>query len=176
MNRLRSRSPLRALCALLAPCLWLWPGAAGAVGVGEEAPAFQLPALGARGSVSLAEHRGKVVFLDFWASWCPPCLESVPQLEALRAEFPSSDFQIVAINVDRDPQKALAFLARNPIGYPSATDPKGEWPERFAIPTMPTSFLIDRQGIVRHVHPGFREGDLDVLRTRVRELLKRDGR
>ena len=144
--------------------------------VGEEAPAFQLPALGDKGSVSLAEYRGKVVFLDFWASWCPPCLRSVPQLEELRGEFPSSDFQIVAINIDRDPQKALSVLARHSVGYPSASDPEGEWPKRFDIPTMPTSFLIDREGIVRHVHAGFREGDLDALRARLREMISQGGR
>jgi peroxiredoxin len=175
MDRSRSRRLSRALRAVCA-ALWLWPAVATAVDVGDEAPAFRLPALGAEGTVSLAEHRGKVVFLDFWASWCPPCLSSVPQLEELRREFSGSDFQIVAINIDRDPRKALAFLAKHSVAYPSASDPEGEWPKRFDIPTMPTSFLIDRKGVVRHVHAGFRDGDLDALRARVRELLARGGR
>jgi peroxiredoxin len=159
---------LRVLCAVL----WLWPGLAGAVDVGQEAPAFQLPALGADGQVSLGDYRGKVVFLDFWASWCPPCLSSLPQLDSLRVELSGSDFQIVAINVDRDPSKAIEFLARHPVGYPSASDPEGEWPERFGIPTMPTSYLIDRRGVVRHVHPGFRDGDIETLRAHIREMLR----
>lgn len=159
---------LRVLCV----AFWLWPGLAGAVDAGQKAPEFRLPALGGDGQVALGDYKGKVVFLDFWASWCPPCLSSIPQLEALRKEFPGSDFQIVAINVDSDPQKALEFLARHPVGYPSASDPKGEWPERFGVPTMPTSYLIDRQGVVRHVHPGFRDGDIDTIRTRIREMLR----
>lgn len=166
------RRTLQAACALL----WLWPSAAAAVGVGEKAPGFRLPALGAGGDVSLAEHRGKVVYLDFWASWCPPCLSSIPQLEGLRKEFPAGDFQILAINIDRDPAKALAFLAKHSVGYPSGSDPKGEWPKRFDIPTMPTSFLIDAEGVVRHVHPGFRDGDLDALRQRIRQMLGAKGR
>lgn len=161
----------RVLLTTLSLLLWLWPQAAGAVGVGDEAPTFRLPALGGKGSVSLAEHRGKVVYLDFWASWCPPCLVSLPLLDGLRQEFPSRDFQVIAVNLDRDPRKALDFLARRPVGYPSASDPDGVLPERFELPTMPTSFLIDRQGVVRHVHEGFRPEDIDGLRQRIRRLL-----
>lgn len=168
----RTLRGLRILCA----SLWLCPALAGAVDVGEQAPEFRLPALGADGSVRLADYRGVVVFLDFWASWCPPCLSSLPQLDALRGEFPSDQFQIVAINVDRDPRKALAFLARHPVGYPSASDPKGEWPERFGVPTMPSSYLIDRQGVVRHVHAGFRDGDIEKLRAQIAALLAAGGR
>ncbi len=174
LSRARGRFG-RGLCIVWAS-LWLWPAPAGAVGVGEQAPDFRLPALGGDGSVRLGAYRGKVVFLDFWASWCPPCLSSLPQLEALRGEFPSDQFQIVAINVDRDPRKALELLARHPVGYPSASDPKGEWPERFAVPTMPSSYLIDRQGVVRHVHAGFRDGDIEALRAQIAALLARGGR
>lgn len=159
---------LRSLFAVLLLC----PAAAQAVEVGDQAPTFRLPALEGDGEVALADHRGKVVYLDFWASWCPPCLESLPQLEALRRELPAKDFQILAINLDKDPRKALAFLARRPVGYPSGSDPEGLWPERFDIPTMPTAYLIDRSGVVRYVHEGFHEGDLDQLRARIRELLK----
>ena len=66
-----------------------------------------------------------MVYLDFWASWCPPCLTSLPLLEKLRKEFPSDQFQILAVNVDQDPEKARKFLERTQVGYPSATDPEG---------------------------------------------------
>ena len=128
------------------------------------------------GNVELSDYRGKVVYLDFWASWCPPCLVSLPVLEELRQEFPESEFQVIAVNVDRQPAKARSFLAKRKIGYPSATDPDGRIPEKFGIETMPTSFLIDRQGIVRHVHRGFRKGDVDDLRGRIRALLGAGGR
>jgi thiol-disulfide isomerase/thioredoxin len=149
--------------------------AASAVGPGEPAPAFSAPALGERGQRSLASYRGKVVYVDFWASWCTPCLTSLPLLEKLRGEFPPEQFQILAVNVDREPEKAKAFLARHPIGYPSISDPEGRLPEVFEVETMPTSYLIDSRGIVRYVHEGFRAGDVDGIRERIRALI-REGR
>jgi thiol-disulfide isomerase/thioredoxin len=162
------RAPLRVLVPLL---LLLCAAPALALQAGDAAPAFSAPALRGGGSVSLAAFRGKVVYLDFWASWCAPCLTALPAIEALRKEFPHGEFQVVAVNVDRDPAVARAFLARRPVGYPSASDPKGDIPRRFEIGTMPTSFLIDRKGVIRHVHQGFRPGDVDDLRARIRELL-----
>jgi thiol-disulfide isomerase/thioredoxin len=166
----RSRSR-RGAAALALATLLLVGGAASAVDVGQLAPEFKAPALDGGKSISLAAHRGKVVYLDFWASWCPPCLTSLPLLEKLRKEFPSDQFQILAVNVDQDPGKALKFLERTQVGYPSATDPKGRIPESFGIETMPTSFLIDRSGVVRYVHHGFRKGDVGPLRERIESLV-----
>ena len=144
---------------------------ASAAGVGQKAPEFTAPALDGKNKVSLVAYRGKVVYLDFWASWCPPCLTSLPQLEELRKQFPSDQFQILAVNVDQDPAKARKFLERTKIGYPSATDPKGRIPATFGIETMPTSFLIDRRGVIRYVHHGFRKGDVAPLRERIKTLV-----
>jgi peroxiredoxin len=150
---------------------WAATGAANAVERGAAAPGFSAPALTGGGNVSLAAYRGKVVYVDFWASWCPPCLESLPQFEALRKELPSDRFQIVAINLDKDPAKARAFLAKHPIGYPSASDPQGKIPGSFGLETMPTSYLIDERGVVRYVHEGFRKGDIDEIRAQIQKLL-----
>ncbi|HEY8153454.1 MAG TPA: TlpA disulfide reductase family protein [Myxococcota bacterium] len=146
-------------------------GAAPAADVGQTAPEFKALALDGGKSISLAAYRGKVVYLDFWASWCPPCLTSLPLLEKLRKEFPSDQFQILAVNVDQDTDKARKFLERTRVGYPSATDPKGRIPETYGIETMPTSFLIDRNGVIRYVHHGFRKGDVGPLRERIKELV-----
>ena len=164
---LRGRTLLLLCCASL---IFVF-GPAAAQEVGERAPSFSLPNLDGQGSVSLDEHRGKVVYLDFWASWCPPCLTSLPILDELRGEFPADRFQVVAVNVDSDPEKARKFLKKRPVGYPSASDPKGQLPPRFAIETMPTSFLIDEKGVVRYVHPGFRKTDVDPLREKIRALI-----
>ena len=145
--------------------------AAGALEVGDRAPQFTAPSLDGGRDLSLAAYRGKVVYLDFWASWCAPCLTSLPLLEELRAELSGEDFQVLAVNVDADPKAARKFLARRPVGYPSAMDPEGRLPERFQIEKMPTSFLIDRQGVIRHVGRGFRRSDIDRLRAHIHELL-----
>jgi len=139
---------------------------------GDSAPRFSAPALDGRSTVDLSDLRGKVVLLDFWASWCPPCLTSLPKLEKLRTEISDGDFRVVAVNVDQEPGNALRFLANNPIGYPSATDPEGLIPERFGLDTMPTSYLIDREGVIRYVHKGFQRGDEKTLRDRIESLLR----
>lgn len=158
--------PLIALAIAL-----LGAGPAAAVEAGDRAPGFQAPLLGEGGDLDLASYKGKVVYLDFWASWCPPCLTSLPILEQLRKEFPATDFQVVAVNLDTDTGRAKRFLSKRSIGYPSASDPSGKIPEKFGLETMPTSYLIDREGVVRHVHKGFRKSDVDGLRTRIRSLV-----
>src|SRR5215510_15323015 len=124
----------------------------GAVQTGQKAPAVAGARLDGQGQLSLAQLRGKVVYLDFWASWCKPCALSLPTLDGFRKEFGSKDFAVLAVNVDHDPALARAFLSRRPVGYPSLFDPKGELPTTFGVETMPTSFLIDRQGVIRKVH------------------------
>ena len=169
MNGTRIRSWRGAALALFAGLTLA--AQAIALGDGAKAPEFKAPSLDGGKSLSLASYRGKVVYLDFWASWCPPCLTSLPLLEELRKEFPGDQFQILAVNVDQDVAKARKFLERTGVGYPSATDPKGRLPEMFGIETMPTSFLIDRNGVIRYVHHGFRKGDVGPLRERIAQLV-----
>ena len=164
------RAP-RAAVLLPALVLLLVSGAARSLESGDVVPEFRLPRLDAGGTVSLDEHRGKVIYLDFWASWCPPCVTAMPILEEWRREFGPRGFEVVAVNVDRDPEKARRFLESRRVGYASASDPAGELPQRFEIATMPTSFLIDRQGIVRRVHQGFRRSDAARIRDEVRALV-----
>lgn len=162
--------PARAAGTVLALLLAIAAPAA-AVEEGDKAPEFHAPRLNADGGVSLGDFRGKVVYLDFWASWCAPCLVSLPVLDELRKEFPADRFQILAVNLDREPAKARSFLRKRKIGYPSATDPEGRIPETFGLETMPTSYLIDAKGVVRHVHTGFRKGDVGDIRARIQGLL-----
>ena len=149
-------------CALSAP--------ARAVELGQAAPDFSAPGVDG-GSVSLSAYRGRVVYLDFWASWCGPCAQALPALDALRKEFPPGDFQVVAVNVDRERAVAKKFLTKRPVGYPSALDPEGVLPAKYGVDSMPTSFLIDRNGVVRHVQRGFRPSDVDPLRNRIQKLV-----
>jgi thiol-disulfide isomerase/thioredoxin len=169
----------RKLCSRLAAtvCVGLATATpAFALEPGDAAPNFSVPLLTADGELALSAYAGKVVYLDFWASWCPPCLTSLPQIERLRGEFSADRFQIVAINLDREPAKARRFLSKVKIGYPSGIDSSGVIPERFELETMPTSFLIDGDGVIRHIHEGFRKSDMDVLRERIHALVAAGGR
>jgi thiol-disulfide isomerase/thioredoxin len=151
-------------------CLPLWAQAAG-VTVGQPAPAVSLPSLSATGEMTLESLRGKVVYLDFWASWCGPCRISFPQLEQLRGELGADGFEVLAVNVDENQADAKRFLEEVPVSYPVLHDGNGATPQTYGLLGMPTGYLIDRQGIVREIHQGFRKSDGDKLRTAIVALL-----
>ena len=155
--------------------------AGGPVSVGDTAPAVELPLLVAQQingesisagtSFSLSKLKGKVVYLDFWASWCGPCRVSFPKLEQLRQELGPRGFEVYAINVDEFEADALQFLEEVPVTYPTLYDGNGTAPLLYGILGMPTAYLIDRQGQVRLVHQGFRRNDEVQLRAEIIELL-----
>lgn len=144
-----------------------------AVSAGEMAPNFKLPGIKTGKLTSLKRYRGKVVYLDFWASWCGPCRQSLPMLNELRKELKASGFEVVAVNLDEDVADAKAFLKQFPVSYPILLDPKGKVPQKYELPGMPTSFLIDRKGKVRNVHIGFKKQDIKKIRKEVISLLKK---
>jgi thiol-disulfide isomerase/thioredoxin len=135
------------------------------------APNCSLAPLGEGPAWELRELRGKVLWVDFWASWCAPCAEALPFLDQLDRELPDRDFEIVGINVDENASDAQEFLARHPVGFRLAVDASGRCPREFDVPGMPAAFLIDRGGAIRYVHLGFRPGDAPRIRARVQSLL-----
>ena len=145
---------------------------ASALGEGDRAADFEAPLLQSGQTVALSDHRGKVVYLDFWASWCDPCRIAIPEIEKMRTQFSKDDFQVVAVNLDKSKKKATKFLKKNPTGYPSLSDPKGKLPRIFGLETMPTSYVIDRKGVIRYVHRGFRKGDMEEIRAQIAKLVK----
>ena len=167
MNSFRKR-----LSTLLLAYFCLSPVIAESVRPGQVAPDFNLPLLRENTPVALADFQGKLVYLDFWASWCPPCRISMPELESLHKEFPADRFTILAVNLDEDRNKALKFLERVPVGYPILIDTDGEVPARYQLPGMPTGYLLNASGVVLHVHKGYRPGDKELIRQLVIENLK----
>ena len=146
-------------------------GPAQAVSEGEIAPGFSLPTLGDGPERSLAESHGKVRYLDFWASWCAPCRVSIPAMVDLQTELGGKDFEVLAINVDKQPEDALRFLGRYPVNYVNLSDPQGVVAAAYALPGMPTSFVIDRDGRITLMHAGFRRGDMEAIRGHILKLL-----
>ena len=142
-----------------------------AVGVGDAAPGFSLPVLGAESTRALSDSHGKVRYLDFWASWCPPCRVSIPEIVGLQEELGGSRFQVIGISVDERLDDATRFLGRYPVNYENLSDPRGEVAEAYALMGMPTSFVIDAQGRVTRVHVGFRPGDMKAIRAHILEVL-----
>ena len=143
-----------------------------AVQAGDEAPDFRLPLLTQQGQLSLSSQKGKVVYVDFWASWCGPCRKSLPLLNELRNELKGKGFEVVAINLDEDIRDGRAFLKEFPVSYPTLYDGAGKTPELYGVRGMPTSYLIDKQGRVQVVHQGFKPADITKIRAQVSQLLQ----
>lgn len=122
-------------------------------------------------NLDLGEFKGRVILIDFWATWCPPCKKSMPFLNSLRNKHQKEGFEIVAINVDEDTQTAKEFLKSNPVDYALAFDAKGDCPSVFDVKAMPSSYLVDKTGTIRLVHLGFRDGDEQIIRENVEKLL-----
>jgi thiol-disulfide isomerase/thioredoxin len=138
---------------------------------GDAAPDFKLS--GTKDAVQLSALSGKVVYLDFWASWCGPCKQSFPWMNALQARFGPQGLQVVAVNVDAQAADAKQFLASNPAHFEVAFDASGDTPRRYAIKGMPTSVLIAPDGKVIWVHAGFRAEDRAELESQIAQALAR---
>jgi peroxiredoxin len=143
-----------------------------AVGAGDEAPRCALKTFKDGAPLDLSQYRGKVVFLDFWASWCGPCAHSMPFLDEMQARYKSSGFEVVGVNLDEERADADHFLEQHPIHFAAVSDPSGECPQRYGVPAMPSSYLIDRQGKIRHVLLGFRDGEREETRAKIQALLE----
>ncbi len=138
MTDIRLHRRLMALGALLALCV--------------------LPARGAdSAALDMGQLKGKVVLLDFWASWCAPCLESFPWMQEIQQRYADRGLVVLAVNLDHDRQMAERFVRAQAAQFPVVYDPQGRLAERFHVSSMPSSFYIDRQGQIRFVHAGFRE-------------------
>ena len=161
----------RLLCKLMLSILIILPLTVSAISVGDSVPSFKARTIDGNKSVALEDYRGKVVLVDFWASWCPPCLKSLPKYNDLRREIGTTDFEIVAINVDENTDDARKFLQKHPVSYPVAKDPKGVLPGVFGVKAMPTSYLIDQNGVVKYVHAAFKDGDIEKIKYEIEKLI-----
>jgi cytochrome c biogenesis protein CcmG, thiol:disulfide interchange protein DsbE len=140
-----------------------------ALAVGEVAPAFDLP--GNAAPIKLSEFKGKVVYVDFWASWCGPCKQSFPWLNDMQSKYGAKGFQVVGINVDAKTADAKTFLTEVPAKFTVAYDDKGVTPKQFGIKGMPSSVLIDATGKVLLQHTGFRDADKAQLEQAIQQAL-----
>jgi cytochrome c biogenesis protein CcmG/thiol:disulfide interchange protein DsbE len=121
--------------------------------------------------IDLATLRGRVVYLDFWASWCGPCRQSFPWMQTLKNTYEDQGLTIVAVNLDADRADADKFLNQFKPTFEVRFDPDGTLAETFRVKTMPSSVLIDRHGVTRFTHMGFRPIDGAIYEAQVRGLL-----
>ena len=130
---------------------------------------FELP--GQNGKVSVREQAGKVVYVDFWASWCGPCKQSFPFMNDLQKKYGSAGLRIIAINVDKEKEDAQKFLSKNPTQFSLAFDAEGKVPNQYQVKGMPSSYLIGRDGKLVYMHKGFKTQDQTEIEAKIRAAL-----
>lgn len=125
------------------------------------------------GDIKLSEYKGKVIYLDFWASWCIPCRKSFPWMNDIQKRYGDKGFKVIAVNLDQEQDKAKAFLDKIPAHFTVAYDPEGVSATAFKVKGMPSTYLIDREGKVVFSHIGFRKKEIPAMEQKIKQLLKK---
>ena len=137
----------------------------------DDIPAPPFSVASETGRLTLSEHKGKVVYLDFWASWCSPCRSSFKWLNEAQERFGPQGLVVIAVNLDQDKEAARQFLKENPAHFKIGFDPEGGVAKSYQVRGMPSSYLIDRNGRLRSSHVGFRKKDKPALEEEIKKLI-----
>jgi cytochrome c biogenesis protein CcmG, thiol:disulfide interchange protein DsbE len=160
------------LLALLAGCA-TGAGAGGGGGgqqIGAPAPELTVQAMSGK-SINVSSYKGKVVLLDVWASWCVPCKQELPMLDDIAARLRRKGVEVLAVSVDQERENVVKFLrGHGRWSLTVAHDPRGEIADRLQPDKMPTSYIIDRAGIIRYVNSGFVPADADLIERRLADV------
>ena len=122
----------------------------------------------------LAQYQGKVVYVDFWASWCTPCRRSFPWMNEMKAKYQAQGFEIISVNLDSEAVSAQHFLRENNANFDVIYDPEGVLAKKYQIKGMPSSFILDRQSNVTSVHVGFTDKKKSLYQQEIVNLLSKD--
>jgi thiol-disulfide isomerase/thioredoxin len=156
---------------MITMALLLIPNGTSAADAKGLAPDFTLASKNG-GNVRLQEQLGDVVLINFWASWCGPCREELPYLEALQQEYSDLGFTILAVNVDEDPSKADILLNDIAVSFPVLFDVNDDVSKLYDVQAMPTTVIVDRDGNQRLLHKGYKSGDEVKYKQAVKALLR----
>lgn len=169
MKEQKGSTQLRPLLILLLSSVLL-PGMT-ARAVSGAAPDFSLQSRDG-GTVSLSEFRGQVVMINFWATWCGPCREEMPHLEALYQRYSALGFRLLGVNVEENSENAEAWLEEMPVSFSILFDPENRVSELYDVIAMPSTVLVDRQGNIRFSHDGYQPGYENDYQTQIRALIR----
>ena len=143
-----------------------------AVDIREEAPDFTLKGLDGT-NLRLEEYRGKVVLINFWASWCGPCRQEMPLLDRLHHRYEDTGFAVLGINVEGERAPAQKIVDKTKVTFPVLIDENQKVSELYSLEAMPSTVVVDRDGVVRYIHRGYKPGDeakyVEVVKQLIRE-------
>lgn len=159
------------LALLLSASAMLFSQSLMALEQGDAVPKCALTSMDGGQSYKLEQFKGKVLYVDFWASWCGPCAKSFPFLNQLDAEFKDKGLQILGVNLDEEKPAAHEFLNKYPAAFTVVADAGEQCARSFDVKGMPSSYLVDKNGMIHHVHLGFRPAEAEELRGLVEQLL-----
>jgi thiol-disulfide isomerase/thioredoxin len=135
------------------------------------APEFTLTGIDGK-SVNLAQYRGQVVMINFWASWCAPCRQEMPLLEQMHRKYKPMGFTMLGVNVEPDSAKAVDWLKATPVSFPILFDTTSEVSKLYSVQGMPNTVIVDRKGNLRWLHRGYKPGDENQYLDQIRALLR----
>ncbi len=147
---------------------WSVASALGPEWIGRKAPDFTLETIDGRAKISLSDLRGQVVVIDFWATWCAPCKRYLPQLAKL--ETLHDRVRVLAVNIDDDRRNAVEFLKFNGIQLTALFDEKKRVVEEYGVLAMPSAFVIDKRGVVRFIHSGYTDNEIEQIRNELKSM------
>ncbi len=158
---------LVVLCSLSLAAI----GPANAAAGGGPAPNFTLKSLSGK-NLKLSEMAGNVVMINFWASWCGPCREEMPLLNALHNKYEPLGFTVLGVNVEEQTDNARGFLKDFPVDFPVLLDNMNQVSKLYKVIAMPTTVIVDRDGNMRFLHKGYKSGDEKKYRKMVKKLVR----
>lgn len=138
---------------------------------GQVAPDFVLRSATGE-NLRLSEYRGDVVLINFWATWCGPCRQEMPLLDDLYGRYKRVGFNLLGVNIDEDSRRAMQMVQELGVNFPVLFDENKEVSKLYEVEAMPVTILVDREGIVRHVHHGYKPGYEEKYLTEIRSLLR----
>ena len=168
----KARGIGKAVKAVALAALFVLPAFAATTATGP-APAFKLSGRGGK-TIDLAQYKGQVVMINFWASWCVPCRQEMPLLEDIYKKYKPMGFTMLAVNVEPDSKAAEAWLGKlsKPVTFPVAFDVDSKVSKAYKVAGMPSTVFVDRKGNVRVMHKGYKPGDENFYLTQIRSMLK----
>ena len=126
------------------------------------------------GTVDLAQFRGRIVYVDYWASWCASCKQSFPFMNDLKKQFESKGVTVVAISTDKDSKEALEFLNDNKADFIVARDTDSKCRKEFGVKTMPSSYILGKNGELLHTHKSFVKSDIPAITKELQALVDKN--